>query len=109
MREAILISGLLYSAETWSGFSEKQISRLEVVDNGLLIRLTGGHSKCASKYNHLKTGTLKLQHQLTYLRLLYQHHIQTRTKMKPLGNILQTKRRKVQTLNGLASYLGIQL
>ena len=87
MREAILISGLLYSAETWSGVSERQISRLEVVDNALLVRLTGGHSKCASEYNHLETRTVKLRHHLTYLRLLYHHHILTRDKNETISKI----------------------
>ena len=87
MREAILISGLLFSAETWSGVTEKHLARLEVVDNSLLVRLTGGHSKCASEYNYLETGSLKLRHHLTYLRLLYHHHILTRDKNETISKI----------------------
>ena len=78
LREAILISSLLYSAEAWSNITEKQLSRLEVVDSALLKRLTGSHSKCASEFHHLETGTWKLRHHLTYNRLLYHYHILTR-------------------------------
>ena len=95
MREAILISRLLYSAETWSGVSERQISRLKVVDNALLVRLTGGHSKCASEFNYLETGTLKLRHHLTYLRLLYHHHILTRDKNETISKIYFKQKRRI--------------
>ena len=78
LREAILISSLLYSAEAWSGVTDKQMSRLEVVDSALLKRLTGSHSKCPSEFHHLETGTWMLRHHLTYHRLLYHHHILTR-------------------------------
>jgi hypothetical protein len=78
LREAILISSLLYSSEAWSGVTEKHISRLEVVDSALLKRLTGSHAKCPSEFHHLETGTWKLRHHLTYLRLMYHHHILTR-------------------------------
>ena len=60
-------------AETWSGVSEKQISRLEVVDNSLLVRLGGGHCKGASEFNHLETGTVKLRHH-TVLNCVVQTH-----------------------------------
>ena len=85
LREAILISGMLYSAEAWSGLTEKQLTRMEVVDTALLVRLTGGHSKCATEFNHMETGTWKLRHHLTYLRLLYHHHILTRDKEETIS------------------------
>ena len=87
LREAVLISGLLYSAEAWSGLIEKHLARLEVVDSALLVRLSGGHSRCASEYNHLETGTLKLCHNLSYLRLLYHYHILTRDKEETIRKI----------------------
>ena len=40
LRQAILINSLLFSAEAWSGVTDKLLSRLEVVDNALLCRLT---------------------------------------------------------------------
>ena len=75
LRKTILINSLLFSAEAWSGVTEKQLARLEVVDMALLTKLAGGHSKCATEFHHLETRTLKLRHILIYLRLMYHHHI----------------------------------
>ena len=87
LREAILISGMLFSAEAWSGLTEKQLTRMEVVDSALLVRLADGHSKCPSEFNHMETGTWKLRHHLSYLRLLYHHHILTREKEETISKI----------------------
>ena len=80
LRKSILVNSMLFSAEAWSGVTEKHIKRLEVVDTALLRKLTGGHSKCGHEFHHLETGTLKIQHILTYLRLMYHHHILSRDK-----------------------------
>ena len=87
LRQALLVSSMLYSAEAWSGITEKQLARLEVVDSSLLRRLTGGHVKCATEFLHLETGTWKLRHHLTYLRLMYHHHILTRDNTETIKKI----------------------
>ena len=87
LRQAILISSLLYSAEAWSGVTDKQLSRLEVVDSSLLRRLTGGHVKCPVEFIHPETKTWKLRHHLTYLRLIYNHHILNREKGETIHKI----------------------
>ena len=69
---------MVYSAEAWSGITDKQLARMEVVDSALLRRLTGGHVKCGTEFLHLETATWKICHHLTYLRLMYNHHILTR-------------------------------
>ena len=38
LRQSILVNSLLYSAEAWSGVTEKQLAMLEVVDSALLSR-----------------------------------------------------------------------
>ena len=83
---------LLYSAEVWSGVTEKQLSRLEVVDSSFLRQLTGGHSKCASEFHHLETGTWKLRHILTYLRLLYHHNILNREENETIKKIYRKQK-----------------
>ena len=57
LSQAILISSMLYSAEAWSGITDKQLARLEVLDLSLLRQLTGGHVKCATKFLYFETGT----------------------------------------------------
>ena len=89
LRQAILISSMLFSAEAWSGVNDKQLARLEVVDMSLLRLLTGGHVKCPSEFLHLETKTWKLRHHLSYLRLIYHHHILTRDNKETIQKIYQ--------------------
>jgi hypothetical protein len=98
LRKTIMINSLLFSAEAWSGVTEKQLARLEVVDTALLRKLAGGHSKCGTEFHHLETGTLKLRHILTYLRLMYHHHILTRDQNETIHKIYQ--KQKVEKLKG---------
>ena len=41
LRKSTLVRSLLYSVEAWSGLTDKQISRLEVVYSALLQKLIG--------------------------------------------------------------------
>ena len=75
LRQSILVSSLLWSAEAWSDVKEKELKRLEQVDSHFLRLLIGGHSKCPTVFLHLETGTLKLGHMLVIKRLLYLKHI----------------------------------
>ena len=92
LRQAILISSMLYSAEAWSDITEKQLARMEVVDSSLLRRLTDGHVKCATEFLHLETGTWKLRHHLTYLRLMYHHHILQRDDTETIKKIYEKQK-----------------
>ena len=78
LMQAILISSMVNSAEAWSGITDKQLARLEVVDLSLLRQLTGGHVKRATEFLNFETGTWKLCHHFTYLRLMYHHNIMSR-------------------------------
>ena len=75
LRQSILISSLLWSAEAWSDVREKELIRLEQVDSHFLRLLIGGHSKCPTVFLHLETGTLKIKHTLVIKRLMYLKHI----------------------------------
>ena len=92
LKEAILINGMLYSAEAWSGVSQKHLARLEVVDTALLRKLTGSHSKCPTEFHHLETSTWKIRHHLTYLRLMYHHHILSREKNETIRKIYEKQK-----------------
>ena len=92
LREAILINSVLYSAEAWSGVTQKHLARLEVVDTALLRKLTGGHSKCPTEFHHLETRTWKLRHHLTYLRLMYHHQILSRDDNETIKKIYQKQK-----------------
>ena len=88
------MNSMLYSAEAWSGVTEKQLGRLEVVDTALLVKLTGGHSKCPTEFNHLETSTWKLRHHLSYQRLMYHDHILTREDTETIKKIYQKQKEK---------------
>ena len=87
LRDSILVNSLLFSAEAWSAVSEKQLARLEVVDNALLRQLTGGHSKSPLEFNHLETSTLKLRHILSYRRIMFHHEILSREDHETIKKI----------------------
>ena len=75
LRKTILVSSLLFTAETWSGIKEDQIKRLEHVDQSLLRSLLYSHSKTAVEFLHMESGTMKLRHILTINRMMYYHHL----------------------------------
>ena len=92
LREAILISGMLFSAEAWSGITDKQLARMEVVDTSVLVRLAGGHTECGTEFNHLGAGTWMLCHHPTYL--LYYQHILTRDREETMSKIYYKQKQK---------------
>ena len=94
LRQSLLHSSILYSAEAWSGLTDKQLARLEVVDTSLIRRLTGGHSKCAVEYHHMETGTWKLRHHLTFRRLMYHHHLLSRGNTETIKKIYLKQKEK---------------
>ena len=98
LRQSILVSSLLYSAEAWSGVTDKQMARIEVVDSALLQKLTGGHSKCASEFHHLETGTWKFRHILSYKRLMFHHFILTRDEIETIHK--KYKKQKEEFVKG---------
>ena len=98
LRQSILVNSLLFSAEAWSALTDRHLARMEVVDNTLLSRLTGGQSKCPSEFNYLETGSLKLRHILTYRRLLYHHEILSRGEDETIRKIYM--KQKVDRVKG---------
>ena len=92
LRQAILINSMFFTAEVWSGLTEKHLARMEVVDSSLLRRLTGGHSKSALEFNHLETGTLKLRHILSHSRLMFHHEILTRDDNETLRKVYKKQK-----------------
>jgi hypothetical protein len=98
LRQAILISSLIFTAEAWSGLTEKQIARLEVVDTCLLRKLTGGHAKCTTEFYHLETATWKLRHHISYRRIMFHQDILKREAHETLSKIYN--KQKEATLKG---------
>ena len=89
LRKAILTSALLYSAEAWSAVTETEIKRLEQVDSALLKALVEGHSKTATCFHYLETGSLMLRHLIRINRVMYHHHILSLDKEETVRKIYE--------------------
>jgi hypothetical protein len=96
LRKAILINSLLFTAETWSGVKEKELRRLEQVDQHLLRSLLLCHSKTAVESLHLESGTLKLRHVLTMNRMMYHHHILSLNEEETVKKIYNKQKETVK-------------
>ena len=99
LRKAILVSGLLFTTETWSGLKETQLKRLEQVDQSLLRSLMDCHSKVAVEFIHMESGTLKLQQILTMNRMMYHHHILTSDENETIVKMYLKRKKYVLTNN----------
>ena len=56
LRQAMLLSGLLFNSEAWHDVHEKEMKILETVDEHLLRSLISAHSKTPLEFLYLETG-----------------------------------------------------
>ena len=98
LRRAILVNSLLFTAETWSGVTERDLVRLEQVDQALLDKLVNGHSKSAREFAYLETGAIKLRHILTINRLMFHYNLLQTDKKETTRKIYE--KQKEQTTKG---------
>ena len=75
LREAVLMSKILLSAESWHRVSQCQIEKLEEIDNIFLRKLFNCHSKTAKEFIISESGTIPIRFQISGRRLLYWKHI----------------------------------
>ena len=61
LRQAMLLNGILYNSEAWHNFKEKEIRRLEEVDEYLLRFLVHGHAKTPLEFLYLETGAIPIR------------------------------------------------
>ena len=62
LRKAMLINGILYNSEAWHNIREKEIKRLEEVDEHLLQTLVHGHAKTPIEFIYLETGSIPIRY-----------------------------------------------
>ena len=75
LREAVLMSKILLSAESWHRVTQYQIEKLEEMDNIFLRKLFNCHSKTAIEFLVSESGTIPIRFQISGRRLLYWKHI----------------------------------
>ena len=92
LRRALLVSSLLFTAETWSGITERDLVRLEQVDQALLGKLVKSHSKSAREFVYLETGSMKLRHIISMNRLMYHYNILQTDKNETIRKIYEKQK-----------------
>ena len=75
LRESILMSKVLLSAESWHRVFQYQTEKLEDVDNVFLRQLFNCHSKTAIEFLISESGAIPVSTQINAKRLLYWWHI----------------------------------
>ena len=82
LREAMLISGLLFNSEAWHNVSETEIRKFEVVDEHLLRSLVGAHAKTPLEFLYLETGSIPIRFILSCRRMIYLQTILKRSNLE---------------------------
>ena len=75
LRQAMLLNGILYNSEAWHNFKEKEIRRLEEVDEHLLRSLVHGHAKTPLEFLYLETGAIPIRFVIGSRRICFRQTI----------------------------------
>ena len=71
LRHAMLLNGILYNSEAWHNVKEKDIKRLEEVDEHLLRSLVHGHAKTPIEFLYLETGAIPIRYVIGSRRICF--------------------------------------
>ena len=77
LRESIMLSKMLLSAESWHKLHQYQIEKLDEVDKIFFKKLFNSHSKTSTEFYYSETGPIPLKLRISEGRLLYWRHILT--------------------------------
>ena len=75
MRESILLSKMLLSAESWHKLFLYQIEKLEEVDRMFFRQLFNCHSKTAIEFYYIESASIPIRIKVSAKRLMYWWHI----------------------------------
>ena len=78
LRRAMLVSVLLFNAETWHRLSKENIKKLESIDLMLLRKLLKTPISTPKPSLYLETGCVPIRYIIKGKRIMYLHHILTR-------------------------------
>ena len=71
MREAVLLSKMLLSSESWHKVFQYQVEKLEEVDRAFFRKLLNSHSKTGVEFFYSETASLSIKLKISMRRLLY--------------------------------------
>ena len=75
LRQAWFINGCFFNSEVWSGFGNKDLHDLEVIDHEILKAVIGGQAKSQTEMLYLETAQTPIKNIISARRLLYLHNI----------------------------------
>ena len=75
LRQAKFLNSILYNSESWHGVTIRDIIKLERIDNALLRKIIGAHSKTPVEFLFLETATLTIRYILASRRINYLKYI----------------------------------
>jgi hypothetical protein len=79
LRQAMLISVMLFNAETWLRITKENTKKLESIDLLLLRKLLKTPISTPKPALYLETGCIPIRYIIKSKRIMYLHHILTRT------------------------------
>ena len=92
LRKVMLINCMLFNSEVWNCVNEKHMKDLEKIDENLLRRLLGAHSKTPLEILYLETGSLPIKFIISLRRLLYLHTIVNRNDDELTKKVYNTQK-----------------
>ena len=87
LRQAMLISGMLFSAESWHSLTNQHIETLSKVDESLVQALVNCHPKVPKEFLHLETSTIPIKYLLKSRRLNYLKNILDRNESELVNRV----------------------
>ena len=96
LRQAMLLNGILFNSEAWHNLNEKEIRRLEEVDEYLLRALVHGHAKTPLEFLYLETGAIPIRYVIGSRRMCF-----LQTILKRADNEITKKIFKAQSKSPL--------
>ena len=89
LRESILINGILFNSEAWYNLTEKNIKKLEEVDEALLRTILNAPSKTPLPALYLELGCLPIRCYIMMRRLNFLHEMLSLDSTQLLSKFLQ--------------------
>ena len=75
LRESILMSKMLLSAESWHKIYQHQVEKLDEIDRIFFKKLFNSHSKTGAEFYFSETGSIPIKIKISVKRLVYWWHI----------------------------------
>ena len=94
LRHAMFLNGILFNSETWTGYTKKDITMLEVLDHKILKIITGTNAKVATEMLYLETAELDIPNVLSVRRIMFWHNIVKRHKKELISKVYNAMKNK---------------